>query len=445
MKAQYYFILIQVLFSFEILSQDIRTDISTPKGANVIAWTRNPDFTDYWRNYYDSAFSISYPNATVLETFGGFSSTKMFNCHGNAWHVSEGGDYRWIGYDLNNRDEAVYWEDTKRSYVQISSQYYPGGKVSYGDYGNSDHSATVADPSQYGTGWFVSKWGDKVLMRHAYNDCPYTSSNLKYYKLNPLITGSTTALCNNVQRTFSTDITHMPAATFSWTKSSNLTYVSGASTNEYIVKGTSSTGNSYVSCQVTTPSGFTSNISKYFWVGIFQNLVVTGQAAVCPGNMYNYEAEVPGGHSSSYLYSWTKPSNWSIMSQYNNVISLYVPQYNPEYGTVRVSINNGCGTSAYSGITVYPGYNCGYYYVYYPNPTTDEINVEAIDATTEKTLESDIIGFSVRLFDSGQNLVTEGQTDKNKITVDVHQIPKGTYFLHIIERDQIIKKQVVIE
>jgi hypothetical protein len=161
--------------------------------------------------------------------------------------------------------------------------------------------------------------------------------------------------------------------------------------------------------------------------------------------MYTYEAVIPGGHSSTYSYSWTKPSNWSVMAQYDNFTRLYVPQYNPQYGTVRVSITNACGTSGYSGITVYPGYNCGYYFVYYPNPTNSDLKVEAIDATTENTLENSDLDFSVSLFDENQILMRNGKNDNNKIVIDVSNLPKGIYFLHISTKDQVIKEQIIIE
>jgi len=47
-------------------------------------------------------------------------------------------------------------------------------------------------------------------------------------------------------------------------------------------------------------------------------------------------------------------------------------------GAVRVSINNGCGASGYSGITVYP-IDCGTStFAIYPNPADEALNVELV-------------------------------------------------------------------
>lgn len=113
---------------------------------------------------------------------GDYSTTKKFNCHAYAWHITEGGANRWIGYYENNTDEHIYWQDG--SYVEVTGTVPYPGKVSYT---NDDHSAITTISS----GYFISKWGDKVLARHAWNNCPYTSTNLKYYKLsNPDISST---------------------------------------------------------------------------------------------------------------------------------------------------------------------------------------------------------------------------------------------------------------
>ncbi len=157
----------------------------TPKGDQISAGVLKEDYVltvgekatlkDYWLWYYQNRITF------ISE------ATRTYNCHGYAWHVSEGQDNVWINTP---------------------------------------------------------------------NDCPYEpKTNLKYYKLNPNMTGSTSVLCYNVQRTFNTNITHMTGATLTWTPSGYITYYSGAGTPEYTVKG-SGDGNSYVNFQITTPTGF---------------------------------------------------------------------------------------------------------------------------------------------------------------------------------------------
>jgi hypothetical protein len=72
--------------------------------------------------------------------------------------------------------EDIYWQDG--SYAEVSSESQ-AHKVSYF---SDNHSAITTSTSE----WFVSKWGVAPLMKHVYNDCPYNSSSLKYYKRNYL-------------------------------------------------------------------------------------------------------------------------------------------------------------------------------------------------------------------------------------------------------------------
>jgi hypothetical protein len=237
-----------------------------------------------------------------------------------------------------------------------------------------------------------------------------------------------------------------PGSTVSWSHSSKLSYVSGQNTSTYKVKASSSSTSGTGTVTATMTNGWNSrSITKDVWVGKFNSTVVTGTAAVCPDTYYTYTAQVPGGHSSSYSYTWTYPSNWMWPYYSQNTFRIKTPMYNPEYGTVRVSILNACGTSSYSGITVYPSYNCGYYYSYYPNPVSEELTIEAVDATTDKTLTTNTIDFSIDLYDSDKKLVKQAKNKDNKITINVENLKKGVYFLHIKDKNEVLKKQILIE
>ncbi|WP_439489869.1 hypothetical protein [Algoriphagus sp.] len=105
---------------------------------------------------------------------------------------------------------------------------------------------------------------------------------------------------------------------------------------------------------------------------------VSGPGMVCNGNSYTYTANVPTGHQSGYTYSWTYPSGWTVQNTSANTITLYLPSSNNSYGPVRVSVNNGCGTTPLTGITVFP---CNYMlssgdFKIYPNPSFGELFVE---------------------------------------------------------------------
>ena len=263
------------------------------------------------------------------------------------------------------------------------------------------------------------------------------------------ITGSFIICTSN--KTYS--LTSVPSGcTLTWSNSSNLQYVSGQGTNSYVVKAPSAStfGNGTVSVTISSPQSCSSTIrSMNVWVGKFESTVVTGQAAVCPDTYYTYTANVPGGHSSSYTYYWTYPSNWLYPSQYQNTLYIKTPMYNPQYGTVRVSINNACGTSGYSGITVYPNPSCGYYFTYSPNPVADVLTVEAVaefDNLTNSAVEiPDEIPFNVVLYNTEEQIVDKGMSNGRKAEINVSKLSAGQYFLHIIYCDKIIKEQIIIK
>ena len=138
------------------------------------------------------------------------AATREYNCHSFAWNISEGGSNVWVNaflnsdynsfnpYNFNNtpplpKNISRYWDDG--SYIQVGNESM-ANKVWYGScwvwtgYGwsdNCDHSAV-----RLSNGLYKSKWGAWPLYIHAYNDCPYTWLNRKYYIKRPRISGPST-------------------------------------------------------------------------------------------------------------------------------------------------------------------------------------------------------------------------------------------------------------
>ena len=166
LKACNLFLVCLFIFSTNcLLIADTPTTIKTPKGSTVpdtyLTDEASQSEIDAWNDWATS----TYPNAILIA-----SATRTYNCHSYAWHVSEGGNRVWIGSSTYTAED-IYWQDG--SYGEIASEA-AATKVSY-VFGN--HSA-VTTPS---SGWFISKWGATSLMKHAWNDCPYDDSQLKYY------------------------------------------------------------------------------------------------------------------------------------------------------------------------------------------------------------------------------------------------------------------------
>ncbi len=453
-------VVVFILSHFFLISVSFaQQDVYTPKGHLVQAyyWPPEEDYLESVRDSLDDYYTAEYPEATILETYGGYSATRLFNCHGYAWHISEGGDTMIIGLGPLNKHEEIYWEDSSYTETDYPYEDYLGVKVSYGYFFEHDHSAILADPDTYGTGWVVSKWGPTVLIRHAIDDNPgYSSDSLKYYKLSPSMAGSTTNLCYNNIRDFETDITHMPDGTLKWTKGNNLSIIGEDDEPEFKVKGGSSFGWSYVKLEIETQSGFTWESTKNFWTGVFNNTYVTGSSAVCPNSVYTYTAQVPGGHSPSYSYSWTYPSNWYNYGQNQNWITLQTPYY-PYYGTVRVSITNECGSSNYSGITVYPGYNCGGYYSMYPNPASDEVtitinqpdqifeDIEISDIEVSNIISKDQTTYTISIYNSSGTLVSSAIRTGTSFDIPLPKLRDGTYIVELSDGKNSYREQLIIK
>jgi hypothetical protein len=185
---------------------------------------------------------------------------------------------------------------------------------------------------------------------------------------------------------------------------------------------------------------------------------VSGPGMVCNGNSYTYTANVPTGHQNGYTYYWTYPSGWTVQNQSANNITFYLPSSNNSYGPVRVQVNNGCGATPLTGITVQP---CYYMFssgdfIIYPNPSSGDLFVEYDTENNQlgKSFEREaqtqnskpaIAIFKVDIFDRTEKLLGTGKSVENKVYLDTKGLQPGTYFLHIYSGDQVFREQIIIE
>jgi len=235
--------------------------------------------------------------------------------------------------------------------------------------------------------------------------------------------------------------------TVNWTYNSSLLYlVSGQGTNNLTVRAKTQyvRGEGWV--QATISKGACDPLSfglDDFWVGRFQNTWVSGIPGVCPNTTYTYTATVPFGNPSSYSYSWTYPSNWSKISQEHNVIKLRTPSY-PYYGTVRVSIENDCGWSDPSGITVYPGY-CGGYYMASPNPADEyiELNIDKEKISAESiSLGSEWV---LTMVDNMGVVKYIDNLWEFPYRINTSKLPGGLYIINLFNNGKMSSVRVIIK
>ncbi len=432
-------------------------NVYTPKGCPVQASIISGEFDD--RGQEDIDRTENYENITVIDTYGGHSSTLKFNCHGYAWHGSN--------YAIDNQDEYYeigyeerYWQDfDDASYTEVPT--YPGypGKVSYG---GSDHSAVIAlNPG----GYVISKWGTGPLVVHAPDNCPYPSGDLQYYKLNPkIVEGSTDVLCDYDERTFRTDITHMPQA-LTWTHETDyLTLVVKNPPDPsylYTVK-VSGIGAGWVNLNITTLSGFYRNLRKEFPVNKKQRLI----NQKVDGTSYYYGMGIcPGEHSLSVTpvggdapITWIVPSGiQSGVGSDDTTLDFFLYPFSPSSFTITAKSVNSCGTDSRSFYLTKDW--CGYGMTLYPNPASDNVTVTMIEnIPLVKYSDTTITGvamtdakadgpttYTIRIYNSQGTLLSAWTRIGKDFNIPLINMRDGTYIIEVNDGKNSYRKQLIVK
>lgn len=245
-----------------------------------------------------------------------------------------------------------------------------------------------------------------------------------------------------------------PNTSVSWQSSSNISVVS-TGVNTCTAYKTSS-GSGYIRA---LNCGSMVSTTYPVTCDAFSAVPVSGQSGVCPGSLYTYIANVPGGHYPGYGYTWTYPSGWMNNGQNQNQILLQTPRYNMTYGTVRVSVTSCNGSSGYSGITVYPGGGCPHYFTIYPNPASDDISIKMIDntassANTDTVITNvnsslstsyDDINFIVRIYDSQSKLLTTVRRSGSSFSVPLTNMKDGNYIVEVSDGKTSSKQPLIVK
>jgi len=404
-----------VLGSNQLIAQPPTVSVYTPKGSSVTAYQTSEIWSYQDKLDWGAAYATAYPYATEQGTA---TTTSTYNCHSYAWNMSEGGPTCWIGYYYTS-DEDIYWTDG--SYVETTEPY--ASKISY--YADN-HSARQTSTQ----GIYISKWGDKVLMLHArdYGPASYQMAYRKYYKLWPEIIGTFTALCYNLERTFSSNMS-IPGSTYTWTKDNNLLdYVSGAGTISYRVKAKNNSGDAWIQFQMTTPSGEVA--TRYEWVWVNKPVLnsIGGPTYGYTDNTYYYYAVPTYEQRSLSTYTMQlQPLNSNYVDDYNTGWA-YITFYDPDYYTFLMKADNTCGTTGWKFKNIIIDQIYGFSIS--PNPASEVANIKVSKTSSAKT-ESELPDFDINIFDINGILY---QTDKKsgfEFTIPVSNLREGTYIVNI--------------
>jgi hypothetical protein len=441
------------------------------------------------RQGFDATYAQSYPNATQLITYDGFSSTRKFNCHGYAWLRVEQGIDRWIGtgrLDLGDIEDPEMIYMTDGSYTQVSQETYPG-KVFWG---SNDHSAVTTNQ----TGVFISKWNEYPLMQHAWNYSPYGTNNLKYYKRTPpSISGPS---CFNTSATFT--INNLPSgATITTSVSYGLTATRSGDTIS-VLNSTGNADEGWLSVNILI-NGQTISLTKLFIYGEYTPSALLYRYVPCsssgwsenndcysydwcdgPGNKFRlnlfdeayrdlmshlyYQARVVRRSDNTVI--WSSPSSFSGYGEidveyYGSVGVVYdleirLITYNPnsQWEAVGEFNNHYCSSNGGGGGTIEE-------MAIYPNPNTgiftlkkEEISIDT-KATADQTLSSarrsEPEELILRIY-SFPKAILEKELSvtllSGECTINTGGLPQGTYVIQIIRaKDKSLLKplQMIVE
>ncbi len=245
-----------------------------------------------------------------------------------------------------------------------------------------------------------------------------------------------------------------------WTNSSNVNYISGQNTTQYIIQP--STINSYsasvtLNIHIKSPVNKDRTISKSFWIGKPQ---ITSQNplayyssgiynSVCNSQTYLTNMSISGASNATWNRIAASPINTSWYQTGNNV-SFYFWSVN-QTQVFRISSSNTCGTTSYDfgfkSISCGPD-PCNPVYTIAPNPASDQSTVIInIPAPCDQTLmQSSSFNGYVAIYDNQGTLKKkENYKTYGNIDLDLSGLKNGVHHIEIYDGKTIQKKSILIQ
>ena len=148
----------------------------------------------------------------------------------------------------------------------------------------------------------------------------------------------------------------------------------------------------------------------------------------------------------SLTVAYTYPSYFVGHGPHNWTYAPSLPTQNNGYYVFQLRGTNDCGTTDWlSGFEV-EYVDCsefGFPFVIYPNPASDIMTVSKNSKISSKQV--DITPFEISVFDSRGKQLVGPVSGKAEVGVDVSHLKNGFYFVHILYKGELIKKQVKVE
>ncbi|MBA7534629.1 hypothetical protein ES705_26878 [subsurface metagenome] len=226
-----------------------------------------------------------------------------------------------------------------------------------------------------------------------------------------------------------------PGTTVNWTKSSNLSYVSGQSTDNYTVKATpSAAGPGWVQATITTDCGDATIRENIFWVGKPAQPTILG-----PDEVTCYFPEWYFINSESIQwgdFQWSTDYALRIIGTTTGHKAL-IEGLEEGYGQIFCEVTNTCGSTE-NRLVVW--IDCWRFRMS-PNPADDYVEI-SIDES--KLAENKIDVYEVRIYNVMNKMVYNVKTSKPTLQINTRQFINGVYYVHFIFNGKLQVEQLVI-
>lgn len=386
---------------FALLELDNRPSSST--GITYAGWTRSSSAAS-------SGVGIHHPSGDVMKisisnsqptaiTVSGISLWRLQYNYG----VTEGGSSGSPFFDQNHRIVGQLLGTYKNDPISCSNQ---DGYALYGRFNVSwsNGLSSFLDPNNTGA---------------------YTTNTIEI----PYITGASVVCTSN--NTFT--LNNSPSgSTILWSKSNNLTQVSGNTGTTYTVKASSSysTGSGWVRVSV---NGTT--FTKSFWVGK-PNFTLEGDeiVGVFDFGIASLDYDQYQGITN---VNWTRSDAIATVSG-GLIVGHFRAGSQSGYGSVYANATNCCGSKEKMLLVEVTG---GWYSVY-PNPATNQLNIDIDLEKISEELKSEPVEIS--LFDKSMSLRKQIKSKGSQFTLNIRDLKPDIYFLRIKVGDKTNSEKIVI-
>ncbi|MEJ8802062.1 T9SS type A sorting domain-containing protein [Pontibacter sp. H249] len=241
---------------------------------------------------------------------------------------------------------------------------------------------------------------------------------------------------------------------YAWSTGSGLSIVSGSGTNQVGVSAASgSYSTSSVSVVISNAACGSVTVTKAVnAVSRPSNVTsITGpnQDLCYDLTSHTFTITSVAGATS---YEWAVDGSIVSRVQPGNTFQLSGRTLGLGSHTLRARAINECGTSSSWYTTEVHVISCGgtcriceANVAIYPNPTAEMLEIEiGVDNTSEAEILA-TTSYELKLYNSQQRIVRQKEFKGRKMSLDVRQLPKGIYYLHVTDGRETISKHISID